>query len=93
MRRAIERQRRVRNFHVPLSEPLYKALQSEARRSGHPATEIARNAIRAVLTERAKSDLYDELRAYAERNGGTGVDLDPDLEAAGIDSILLNVPR
>ena len=89
MKRATQRKR---NFHVPLSEELYAQLQREARRSGHPATEIARAAIRHALSLRAKKELYRELHEYALRHGGTSVDLDQELEAAGIESLLRNVP-
>lgn len=35
----------LRNFHVPLSEDLYRRLREEAERSKRTATALARHAI------------------------------------------------
>src|SRR5262245_47686199 len=42
---------------TPDARALRARLQREARRSGHPATEIAREAIRAALGARARKAL------------------------------------
>jgi predicted transcriptional regulator len=75
----------MRNFHVPLSPKTYEQLREEASREQRPATELARSAIEHWLALRQKAAIDEEVRAYAERWGGTEVDLDPALEAAGIE--------
>ena len=77
----------TRNFHVPLPAALYERLHREAKRSGHPATEIARHAIRQALAARARAALYEELNAFANAHAGSRYDLDPELEAASLDSL------
>ncbi len=81
----------VRNFHLPLSEALHRELRAESSRSGRPTTAIVREAVEGWLDARRRSAQHAELRAYAERWGGTGVDLDPDLERAGVEH--LRAPR
>lgn len=71
---------RRRNFHVPLSESVYEKLRDEATRSGEPATELARQAIEAALTERRRLRLGESIATYAEAAAGTADDLDPALE-------------
>ena len=43
---------RVRNFHLPLPEALYRRLRSQAAAAGQPATVVARHAIEAWLGQR-----------------------------------------
>jgi hypothetical protein len=77
-----------RNFHVPLSGELYERLRKEALRTGVPATDIARDAIRDLLTYRRRAALKASIAAYARRRAGGTDDLDRDLEAAAIDHLL-----
>jgi hypothetical protein len=79
---------RSRNFHVPLPAQVYDALKAEASRSGTPATALARQAIELLLRERQRAAVREELATYAARVAGTRDDLDPDLEAAGIEVML-----
>lgn len=78
----------LRNFHVPLSEDLYKKLREEAGRSRQPATELAREAIELLLKERRKAALHDALAIYAAEHAGTASDLDEELEAASVEHLL-----
>ena len=39
-------------------------------------------------TLRRKQQIHDQIAAYAEENAGTEFDLDPELEAAGIECLL-----
>ncbi len=72
------------NLHVPLSEPLHHRLHAEARRSGRPATTLAREAIEAWIEERQRQALHDAIVAYAEEMAGGPADLDAELENAGL---------
>jgi len=45
----------VRNFHVPLPEPLYRRLRDAAARAHQPATVVARNAIEAWLRQQRRA--------------------------------------
>ena len=76
------------NFHVPLSEELYRLLRAEAERVQQPATAIARNAIAWWLEKCRKEALHDSIRAYAEGEAGTDADLDPTFEEAAVEHLL-----
>jgi predicted DNA-binding protein len=73
------------NFHLPLPSELYRELRAEAARLGQPATLLARQAIEAWMEQRRAAALHAEIAAYAAEHGGTDVDLDPQLEAAGLE--------
>ena len=77
-----------RNFHVPLSEELYKQLRAEADRSQQSATALARYAIAWWLQQRQKAALDESIRAYAAQGAGTLADLDQELEATSVDHLL-----
>ena len=77
-----------RNFHVPLSEELYKQLRAEADRSQQSATALARYAIAWWLQQRQKAALDESIRAYAAQGAGTPADVDQALEAASVDHLL-----
>jgi hypothetical protein len=76
------------NFHVPLSEELYRLLRAEAERKQQPATVVARDAIAWWLKQREQEILHDQMRAYAEHHAGTDADLDVDLEQATVEHLL-----
>ncbi len=75
----------MRNLHVPLPDDVYARLRSEADRSGRPATVLAREAIRTWLRRRRKIARHEAITAYAARWAGSSLDLDPELEAAGLE--------
>ena len=78
---------RVRNFHLPLPEALYRRLQSHAAAAGQPATVVARHAIEAWLRERRRAAVTEAIAAYAAKAAGTLDDLDPALEAASLEHL------
>jgi predicted transcriptional regulator len=75
------------NFHLPLTPELHEQLREEAERSGQPATTVAREALRTSLAERRKQRLHDQIAAFASEYGGSDLDLDEDLERAGIEAL------
>jgi predicted transcriptional regulator len=75
----------TRNFHLPLPEPVYRALQEAAAAVKRPATAVAREAIEGWLRERRKSVLRETIATYALEHAGTGADIDPALEEAGLE--------
>jgi predicted transcriptional regulator len=81
-----------RNFHVPLPDETYRALRSEADRRRRPATALVREAVEDWLERRRAETLHAAIAGYAARHAGTPADLDPALEAAGIDA-LIEKPR
>lgn len=83
----------VRNLHVPLDAGLYASLMAEARRTGRPATQVARQAIERLLEQRRKEEIERELAEYVRDMAGTTADLDPALEAVGIEHWLGRVAR
>jgi Arc/MetJ-type ribon-helix-helix transcriptional regulator len=76
------------NLHVPLPEELHEKLREEARKSGQPATEIAREGIRLLLELRRREAIHAEIAVYAQAGAGSRADLDADLEAAAIELLL-----
>ncbi len=78
---------RVRNFHLPLPEELYRRLRSQAAAAGQPATVVARHAIEAWLRQRRRSAIHEAIAAYATKAAGTLDDLDPALEAASLEHL------
>ena len=78
----------MRNFHLPLPEQTYSQLRAEAERAQLPATALAREAIDGWLRQQLRKARHDQIAAYAAEMAGTEFDLDPDLEAAGIEHLM-----
>lgn len=74
----------MKNFHLPLPEPIYTLLRNEAERTQVAATTLAREAIDLWLKTEVRKARHDAITAYAAAMAGTAQDLDPDLESAGI---------
>ena len=87
------KQDRAATLVLKLPTSVLDALEHRSERTGSSATDLARLAIEAWLEAQRRSDVAEELRDYAERMAGTEADLDPDLEAAGIENWLENVPK
>jgi hypothetical protein len=81
----------MKNFHLPLSEQTYTLLRAEAERGHVPATVLAREAIECWLRQQRRKERHDRIAAYAAEMAGTPLDLDPDLEAAGIEHLVRTV--
>jgi hypothetical protein len=78
---------RAYNFHLPLPQELHDMLRAESEASGEPATSLAREALTDWLKKRKRERRHAEIAAFAAEHAGTDLDLDPDLEAAGIEVI------
>ena len=78
---------KIRNFHLPLPDELYRRLRSEAKATEQPATVVARHAIEAWLRQRRRSAIHEAIAAYAAKAAGTLDDLDPALEAASLEHL------
>lgn len=76
----------MKNFHLPLPEATYEHLRSEAERTRTPATALAREAIDAFLRERKRAETDRAITDYALAVSGSVADLDPQFEAASIES-------
>jgi predicted DNA-binding protein len=76
------------NFHVPLPTVVYNRLKSEAQRQHKPATQLVKQAVEYWLEEQERLALHEEIARYAAAAAGTGDDLDVQLEAAGVESLL-----
>ncbi|MBI3097284.1 MAG: hypothetical protein HYY93_03425 [Planctomycetes bacterium] len=85
--------RPYRNLHVPLRPESYETLISECRRSGRPATQVAREAIEWWIELKERLDRERSLAGYVEKVAGTAHDLDPALERAGIELMLARQPK
>jgi hypothetical protein len=78
----------MKNFHLPLPEQTYLGLRAEAERARVPATTLAREAIDGWLRQQLRRARHDRIAAYASEMAGTDLDLDLDLEAAGIEHLV-----
>jgi hypothetical protein len=79
---------RMKNFHVPLPDDTYERLRAVAERARMPATSLARDAIDFWLRQQIRRQRHEAIAAFAAEAAGTALDLDSDLEAAGIDHLL-----
>ena len=78
----------MKNFHLPLPEHTYLRLRAEAERTQVPATTLAREAVDEWLRQQSRKARQDAITAYATEMAGTHLDLDNDLESAGIEHLL-----
>lgn len=78
----------MKNFHLPLPEQTYTQLRAEAERAQVPATTLAREAIDGWLRQKARKARHEQIADYAAKLEGTKLDLDPGLEAAGIEHLV-----
>lgn len=79
--------RPMANFHLPLSTELHELLREEAEQSGQPATAIAREVLQDGLAQRRKLRLHRQIATWAAAHAGTDLDLDEDLERAGLGAL------
>lgn len=77
----------MKNFHLPLPDLTHAQLHALAEQARLPATTLAREAIDAWLREQSRKARRDAVAAYASEMAGTHLDLDPQLEAAGIEHL------
>jgi hypothetical protein len=78
----------IKNFHLPLPEALYDELRSAACEVDLPATRFAQELMRAGLDEWRRTRRRQQIAAYARQVAGSSDDLDPELERAGIKSLV-----
>ncbi|MGO9231852.1 MAG: hypothetical protein ACLQKA_21880 [Bryobacteraceae bacterium] len=78
----------MKNFHLPLPEQTYTGLRAEAERTGVPATTLAREAVDWWLRQQVRKARHDAIAVYATEMAGTHLDLDADLESAGIEHLV-----
>lgn len=78
----------MKNFHVPLPDETYDRLRIAAERSKVPATALAREAIDFWLQQELRKARHDAIVAFAAEAAGTSLDLDDELEAAGIEHLV-----
>ena len=83
----------MKNFHLPLPEETYTRLRAEAERTRVSATSLAREAIDLWLRQSMRRARHEGIAAYAAEMAGTNFDLDPDLEAAGLDHLVKTSKR
>ena len=82
------RNKDMKNFHLPLPEEIYSHLKAEAARAQVPATILAREAIDSWLRQQLRKARHDAIADYAASMAGTNIDLDSDLETAGIEHLV-----
>jgi hypothetical protein len=78
----------MKNFHLPLPDQTYENLRAAAERMQVPATTLAREAVDGWLREQFRKARQDAIATYAAEMAGTRLDLDSDLESAGIEHLV-----
>jgi len=78
----------MKNFHVPLPDATYDHLRTAAKRSKVPATALAREAIEFWLRQQVRKARHDAIASYAADVAGSPLDLDEELEAAGVEHLM-----
>jgi len=78
----------MKNFHVPLPDATYDHLRAAAKRSKVPATALAREAIEFWLRQQLRKARHDAIAGYAADMAGTPLDLDEELENAGVEHLM-----
>jgi hypothetical protein len=78
----------MKNFHVPLPDETYDHLRIASECSKVPATVLAREAIELWLRQQKRQARHDAIAIFAAEAAGTALDLDHELEAAGIEHLV-----
>jgi len=78
----------MKNFHLPLPDQIYPGLRAEAERTGVPATILARDAVDLWLRQQYRKARHEAITAYTAEMAGAHLDLDADLEPAGIEHLV-----
>ena len=78
----------MRTFHLPLPDDLHDALRREAELAHRTATEVAKEALVAWLETRRQQRLAEDIQRFATATAGTEMDLDQNLEVAGVEGLL-----
>jgi hypothetical protein len=78
----------MKNFHLPLPEETYAQLRAESDRAQVPATALAREAIDCWLRQQLRKERHDGIAAFAAEMADTDLDLDSELETAGIEHLM-----
>ena len=78
----------MKNFHLPLPERTYAELRTHAERMQVPATSLAREAIDLWLRQQLRKARHEAIASYAAEMAGSNLDLDPELESAGIEQLI-----
>ncbi len=71
-----------KKFNLPLPPKMHEALFAASRKSGIPATRLARSVIEDWLQEQQRVSQRAEIRQYAVEYSNTEFDLDTELESA-----------
>lgn len=75
-------------MHIPIPESVHAVLMAHAKATGESATALARQAIERLVKDIQREERRARIAAFAAEYAGTAWDLDPELEAAGIEVIL-----
>jgi hypothetical protein len=78
----------TKNFHLPLPEALYEQLRTAAKEADQPATKFAQELVQVGLDEWRRARRRQQIAAYAQQVAGSSEDLDPELEHAGITTLV-----
>jgi hypothetical protein len=72
----------TKKLNLPLPVDLHRAVFTEARDRGVPATRLVRSILKEWLDERARAREAEELGRFAREHAGSELDLIPELESA-----------
>jgi hypothetical protein len=78
----------TKTLRLLLPKALYTELRSAAREARWPTTRFAQELVRAGLDQWRRTRRRQEIAAYARQVAGSSEDLNPELERAGIKSLV-----
>ena len=78
----------MRSFRLPLPDDVHEALRREATADHRPATELARDTLTGCLQASQRERVAKEIRRFALDFAGTELDIDPELEQAGVEHLI-----
>lgn len=76
-----------KKLNLPIPPEMHDALFAESREMGIPTTRLVRSVLEEWLGERRRARRREEIRQFALACAGTGLDLDPELEAAATEEL------
>lgn len=78
----------MKSVNVTLPEDLYSEIREFAQSRNVPTTVVVRQAVDSWLRSQKLESRKRAIAEYARDMAGTASDLDPDLEAAGVEHLL-----
>ncbi len=77
----------TKKLSLPIPDEMHRELFDESRRTGVPATKLARSALEEWLRRRRRERRQEEVHQFAIEHAGTDYDLDTQIESVAADEL------